>query len=70
MTEIKKNWITTCIGLLIILGTLGNIALCSFIQGGDISQCITENWAQFSVAVGLIMAKDAITLTNPEKGKI
>ena len=69
MTEIKKNWITTCIGLLIILGTLGNIALCSVIQGGDISQCITENWAQFTVGFGLIMAKDAISLNGPEKGK-
>lgn len=67
MTEIKKNWITTSIGILIILGTLGNIALCSIIQGGDIAQCITENWAQFTVGFGLVMAKDAISLTDPNK---
>jgi hypothetical protein len=59
LTEIiKKNWLTTAIGVLLIGGAIGDAAVC-IVNGGGLFECVQAAWVEILAAVGFISAKDA-----------
>lgn len=50
----SKNWITSLIGLLIIVLQIGQCIL----NGGTFVSCISQNWDALLAAVALLFARD------------
>lgn len=56
---LKKNWLTTLCGVLLIAGAAGDALLCAT-TGGSFFDCIQAAWVEVVAAIGLIGAKDAL----------
>ncbi len=52
-----KNWKTTTLGILAIIGAIADAATCS-ITSGQIMSCIMEQWPALVAGAGLLFAKD------------
>lgn len=66
MNALKRNWITSLAGVLIILGTAAE----GFIFGkADLIDFFSKNWELLVAAFGLLVAKDSVKAKveeNPE----
>lgn len=58
-----KNWITSVIGLLIIILQIG---LC-ILNGGNIIECVQTNWESLLAAIALIFARDFTGDKKPQQ---
>lgn len=58
-----KNWVTSVIGLLIIVL---QISLC-ILNGGNIIECVQTHWDSLLVAIGLIIARDFTGDKKPQQ---
>jgi len=52
-----KNWKTTTLGILAIIGAVADAASCS-LTSGQIMSCIMEQWPAMVAGFGLLFAKD------------
>jgi hypothetical protein len=66
MNALKRNWITSLAGVVIILGT---VAQGFVFESADIIGFLSEKWELLVAAFGLLLAKDALKAKieeNPE----
>lgn len=57
MNALKRNWITSLAGVVIILGT---VAQGFVFESADIIGFLSEKWELLVAAFGLLLAKDAL----------
>lgn len=53
----NRNWKTTTLGVLAIVGAVADAGTCA-LSGGQIVSCVMEQWPALAAGFGLLFAKD------------